>query len=615
MSHDAARIDLHVHTHVSRTAGNWILDQIQVNECYTEPLEVYRIAKNRGMNFVTVTDHDEINGALEIAHLPDVFISEEISAFFPDDQAKVHILAFDITEAQHRDIQKLRFHIYELVDYLNQQQIVHALAHPYFKMGRVLSMKHIEQMLVLFNIFEVKNGGKQVVPDHLVASILQHLTPEKIDQLANKHHIQPVGKTPWKKSQIGGSDDHGGILIASPHTQTPAATSVTELLNHIASGRSQAVGHGGTPLAVAHGAMAVGFKYARTKKSSFDVLHNELAWRLLENIFDEPQHHGVFSLGMAFAQTKSQRLFSPRKKTSSSRAIVKQISHRLKQDPELFAFIKGKRPFDHHTNITFFNIANTIVNEHVNQLFARSKGGSLFDTLSNIIILKNILPLVVPYLVAFKTEHADRPLMRQSANTLLPPDEHLEKKIAVFSDHDPATLLDNDELDDVLQQEIQEDYDLLYFSMAEQDAQAGEFYSYAPVGKLGDSPHSMMPPVLKVAYDFTMAGCDKIYVDTLGPMGVLGVLLGKLVQVPVIATFHETEIQALSKRSGGQTSKFFKSMLSYLYSWVNEIRLLDTPTKFEYEILQKSGSEIKLLHEQVEFEEAEFPMIPASDIF
>lgn len=36
----------------------------------------------RGMDFVTITDHDTIDGALEIAHLPGAFVSEEMTAWF-----------------------------------------------------------------------------------------------------------------------------------------------------------------------------------------------------------------------------------------------------------------------------------------------------------------------------------------------------------------------------------------------------------------------------------------------------------------------------------------------------------------------------------------------------
>ena len=111
-------VDLHVHSCHSTCPSQWILQKIGCGESYTPPRKVYDIARARGMNYVTITDHDTISGALEIAHLPQVFISEEISAFFPDDKCEVHVLAWNITEAQHREISRLRHNIFELVPYL-----------------------------------------------------------------------------------------------------------------------------------------------------------------------------------------------------------------------------------------------------------------------------------------------------------------------------------------------------------------------------------------------------------------------------------------------------------------------------------------------------------------
>ena len=48
-------------------------------ECATPPEEVYELAKRRGMDFVTITDHDTIDGALQIADRPDTFISPTAS--------------------------------------------------------------------------------------------------------------------------------------------------------------------------------------------------------------------------------------------------------------------------------------------------------------------------------------------------------------------------------------------------------------------------------------------------------------------------------------------------------------------------------------------------------
>ena len=65
------RIDLHVHSKHSERPSEWILKKINCPESFAEPLQIYNIAKSRGMTHVTITDHNSIAGALEIAHLPD----------------------------------------------------------------------------------------------------------------------------------------------------------------------------------------------------------------------------------------------------------------------------------------------------------------------------------------------------------------------------------------------------------------------------------------------------------------------------------------------------------------------------------------------------------------
>ena len=80
----AAQADLHVHSKHSNRPPEWILRQFGAPESYMEPREVYRRCRARGMQFVTISDHDTVSGALEIAHLPGTFLSEEITVTFPE---------------------------------------------------------------------------------------------------------------------------------------------------------------------------------------------------------------------------------------------------------------------------------------------------------------------------------------------------------------------------------------------------------------------------------------------------------------------------------------------------------------------------------------------------
>src|SRR5437588_4324023 len=87
-----SRADLHCHSTASAISRLGVQRALGLPECATPPQEVYELAKRRGMDFVTITDHDTIGGALELSHLPDVFISEELTAFFRGERQAVHVL-------------------------------------------------------------------------------------------------------------------------------------------------------------------------------------------------------------------------------------------------------------------------------------------------------------------------------------------------------------------------------------------------------------------------------------------------------------------------------------------------------------------------------------------
>ena len=61
---ETTRADMHVHSTASELSKLGIQRSLHLPECATPPEEVYELAKRRGMDFVTITDHDTIAGAL-----------------------------------------------------------------------------------------------------------------------------------------------------------------------------------------------------------------------------------------------------------------------------------------------------------------------------------------------------------------------------------------------------------------------------------------------------------------------------------------------------------------------------------------------------------------------
>src|ERR1022692_4962651 len=116
---DKSRADMHVHSTASQLSKLGVQRSLQLPECATAPAEVYELAKRRGMDFVTITDHDTIAGALELDHLSDSFISEELTAWFKGEAQAVHVLCYGITAEDHDWLQAHRGDVEACASYLH----------------------------------------------------------------------------------------------------------------------------------------------------------------------------------------------------------------------------------------------------------------------------------------------------------------------------------------------------------------------------------------------------------------------------------------------------------------------------------------------------------------
>jgi len=125
-----SRADMHVHSTASQLSKLGIQRSLSLPECATPPEEVYELAKRRGMDFVTITDHDTIAGAQSIAHYPDVFISEELTAGFKGESQAVHVLCYGINADDHEWLQAHNDDVEACADYLHARGIAVAWPTP-----------------------------------------------------------------------------------------------------------------------------------------------------------------------------------------------------------------------------------------------------------------------------------------------------------------------------------------------------------------------------------------------------------------------------------------------------------------------------------------------------
>ncbi len=235
------RADMHVHSTASELSKLGVQRSVQLPECATPPEEVYELAKRRGMDFVTITDHDTIVGALALDHLPDTFISEELTVWFKGEPQAVHVLCYGISPEDHDWLQAHNDDVEACAEYLHHHDITAALAHPFYAVEAPLTAVHRRRLAELFPIWETRNGSRA-----------------KELNLPAFVYIETHGGI-----AIGGSDDHAGLDIGRTFTETPPANTPEEFLEHIREGRVAAHGDQGSAAKWTHAAIALAIRSFR----------------------------------------------------------------------------------------------------------------------------------------------------------------------------------------------------------------------------------------------------------------------------------------------------------------------------------------------------------------
>jgi predicted metal-dependent phosphoesterase TrpH len=222
MQEVAVKLDAHVHTVYSGHSTIRPLSRI-MRESYNTVDRVYRRARERGMDLVAITDHDTIDGALTIAHRPDVIVGCEVTGIFPRDGVCVHLGVLGVTEAQFREIQRLRTDVRELLPYLKEQALFTSVNHVASRINGPITAAHIAALLPWVDGLEIRNGSRLSSQNRTAAA------------LAASHG----------KIGVAGSDSHTARGIGRTWVEVPGATNREQFLDGLKTGAVRVGGREG----------------------------------------------------------------------------------------------------------------------------------------------------------------------------------------------------------------------------------------------------------------------------------------------------------------------------------------------------------------------------------
>jgi predicted metal-dependent phosphoesterase TrpH len=216
------KCDMHIHSvHSGMMPSPFFLQQV-CRESYSPPEAVYETLKRRGMDLVTLTDHDSIEGAEVLRSKPDFFSSEEVTCRMPSG-TELHVGVYDLTERQHVEIQRRRKDLPSLVAYLSEQGLLFSVNHIFSGLTGRRAPEDFGWLATHFPALETRNGHQVSFSNGQATKLARRLN----------------------KSSIGGSDAHTLVSAGTAFTLVPGARTKAEFFDGLRKNKGRARGTSG----------------------------------------------------------------------------------------------------------------------------------------------------------------------------------------------------------------------------------------------------------------------------------------------------------------------------------------------------------------------------------
>lgn len=500
------------------------------------------------MGAFTLTDYQSIDGCLEVAGRPGVFLSEQLTASFPEDRCHVSMLVWGVTEAQHAELQKLKENIYDLQAYLAQTGLAHSVAHPLYRPEERFTLAHFEKLLLLFRHFEGLNGLRERLLSEVTTFLLGGLTPALMEELANRHGRAPTHDEPWRKVLTGGSDDHGGMHAGLAWTEADGAATPEEFLAAVRTGRCLPGGHAGSPLVFSHGLYnnLRQFIAGRFADAESSTLIGKAFSRFMEGE-DPTEFSWTEKIGFVAQGIATGKIFELAKPANASlwrqfastfaKSDVKDILSREAAgigEPERRAFAVA----NHFSNQLAFRVFTSFVKQ--------LSSGNIIEAIRELSLLIPILGTLLPYLYGYQSQAPDRRWLGElcqalAGGTLSPGLQN--RKRAWFTD----TLEDVNGVATTIRRltaaSAAEGFDLTVITSS---AHAGvsdiPLKNFEPIGEFELPEYELQklafPPVLQMLDYIQREGFTELIISTPGPVGLTALLAAKVLGIRSSGIYH-----------------------------------------------------------------------------
>jgi len=411
-----------------------------------------------------------------------------------------------------------------------------------------MTADHFEKLLLLFSVFETANGLRSPLAQEVVRGCLDALTEEKIRALAEKHRLEPVGREPWKKGRVGGSNDHCGLYAGQVWTEVVGAKDAESFLKGVMEGKGATHGAGGDPARFVNGLFHILFEYMREKVGRRAPRGSELLLRIVNRFLAGENPVEVSFLDKAkyaVEMVTSGRILEFWKAPEGG--LSKELANYL-GNPQTRKVLQRVLEEEKEPERRSFRLASKVINDVgfriVTRFLDRAGRG---DVVAGLEPLAGVIPLglaTAPYLYSFHALRVNRELWGEVAKRVTgrrPPE--LENRRKGWC---------TDTLEDVngVARTIRtmaaagrkQGADLTILTSRPDLKPEEGVINFAPVGVFMIPEYELQklsfPPLLEFLDHVVRRGYTELILSTPGPVGLTGLLAAKLLGLRVSAIYH-----------------------------------------------------------------------------
>ncbi len=222
------RIDTHVHAEEKKIAADSFARFFHTAESYTTIEEVHKLAKKEGNDYVTITNHSDIEPSKRLVelHPKDSFMSCEYAVKASEIGHELDVLCLNINEDADKELTYLRKrNLEDFVKYCSNNKVPYIWAHLFYPTSKKFKFtpELFDHWLNYFSVIETKNGDLQI--ENYLAEIIAKMK---------------------KKGKSGGSDAHSIHGLGKTRTVAENASNLEEFLTELMEKRTYTEGEWGS---------------------------------------------------------------------------------------------------------------------------------------------------------------------------------------------------------------------------------------------------------------------------------------------------------------------------------------------------------------------------------